>query len=347
MFNFTFEPKITKEFLLSKNNEETYMTYYLGVPVTKGLFISPLRDDKHKTCSYFRGKSGTLYFKDFATGQCLDFVNVVMTKYSCNYHEAIRIIAKDFGYTTSAPIKTSAIKIQPKFEGDKQTFIRVEIKDFTEAELKWWNSFGITKEILNRFKVYSCKTVFLNNYIYAQSAQHSPIYGYYFGKKENIEQWRIYMPKRKEFRFIGNVSTKTIQGYKQLPKKGKVVVITKSMKDVLCLYSLGISAIAPNSETQKVGDKILDNLKQRFNIIVYLYDNDLPGIKNMNKIKKEHPELYYCWIPRGYKAKDISDFYREYGKDKTQQFIKLTISDIKNGKKTKFIRSIDSKSYFD
>jgi hypothetical protein len=333
MFNFTFEPKITKEFLLSKNNEETYMAYYLGAPVNKGLFVSPLRDDKHKTCSYFRGKSGTLYFKDFATGQCLDFVNVVMTKYSCNYHEAIRIIAKDFGYTTSAPIKTSAIKIQPKFEGNKQTFIRVEVKDFTEAELKWWNSFGITKEILNKFKVYSCKTVFLNNYIYAQSAQHSPIYGYYFGKKENIEQWRIYMPKRKEFRFIGNVSTKTIQGYKQLPRKGKVVVITKSMKDVLCLYSLGISAIAPNSETQFVSEKVLEELKQRFEHIVLLYDNDLTGVKFTNKLRKQYPELIVTLIPRSTGAKDISDHYRLHGRSKTLELIKSAIKIYKNFKK--------------
>lgn len=333
MFNFTFEPKITKEFLLSKNNEETYMAYYLGAPVNKGLFVSPLRDDKHKTCSYFRGKSGTLYFKDFATGQCLDFVNVVMTKYSCNYHEAIRIIAKDFGYTTSAPIKTSAIKIQPKFEGNKQTFIRVEVKDFTEAELKWWNSFGITKEILNKFKVYSCKTVFLNNYIYAQSAQHSPIYGYYFGKKENIEQWRIYMPKRKEFRFIGNVSTKTIQGYKQLPKKGKVVVITKSMKDVLCLYSLGISAIAPNSETQFVSEKVLEELKQRFEYIALLYDNDLTGVKFTNKLRKQYPELIVTLIPRSTGAKDISDHYRLHGRSKTLELIKSAIKIYKNFKK--------------
>ena len=43
MFDYTFEPKITKEFLLSKNNEETYMTYYLGIPVKKGLFKSPLQ----------------------------------------------------------------------------------------------------------------------------------------------------------------------------------------------------------------------------------------------------------------------------------------------------------------
>ena len=235
MFDYTFEPKITKEFLLSKNNEETYMSYYLGIPVQKGLFKSPLRNDNHVTCSFFRGKSGNLYFKDFADGKCLTFEGVVMEKYNCSYHEALRIIAKDFGFTSDAPVKKQVIKVQPKFEGDKQTFIRVEVKDFTEAELKWWNSFGITKEILNKFKVYSCKTVFLNGYVYAQSAQHSPIYGYYFGKKENIEQWRIYMPKRKEFRFIGNVSTKTIQGYKQLPKSGKVVVITKSMKDCLSM----------------------------------------------------------------------------------------------------------------
>ena len=54
MFDYTFEPKITKEFLLSKNNEETYMTYYLGIPVKKGLFKSPLRSDSHVTCSFFR-----------------------------------------------------------------------------------------------------------------------------------------------------------------------------------------------------------------------------------------------------------------------------------------------------
>ena len=332
MFNYTFEPKITKEFLLSKNNEETYMTYYLGVPVQKGLFKSPLRNDNHVTCSFFRGKSGNLYFKDFADGKCLTFEGVVMEKYNCTYHEALRIIAKDFGLTSDAPVKKQVIKVQPKFEGDKQTFIQVEVKDFSEAELKWWGSFGITKDILNKFKVYSCKTVFLNGTIYAQSAQHSPIYGYYFGKKENIEQWRIYMPKRKEFRFIGNVPTKTIQGYKQLPKTGKVVVITKSMKDVLCFYSLGIPAIAPNSETQFVSEKVLEELKQRFKHIVLLYDNDLTGVRFTNKLRKQYPELIVTLIPRRTGAKDISDHYYMYGRDKTLELIKETIKIYKNGK---------------
>jgi 5S rRNA maturation endonuclease (ribonuclease M5) len=337
MFNFTIEPKITKEFLLSKNSEETYMSYYLGVPIKKGLFRSPLRNDQHSTCSFFRGQSGNLYFKDFATGQCLTFEGVVMAKYGCTYHNALKIIAIDFGYIQSDEVKKQAakkpqIKIQPKFESEKETFIQVEIKDFSESELKWWNSFGISKETLNKYKVYSIKTVFLNGSIYAQSTQHSPIYGYYFGKKGDIEQWRIYIPKRKEFRFIGNVSTKTIQGYKQLPEKGKLLVITKSMKDSMLLSSLGIPAVAPNSETQFVSEKLLEELKERFKNIVLLYDSDLTGVRFMNKIRKQYRDLIVCMIPRKYEAKDISDFYQKYGRSKTIEVIKEYINYIKREK---------------
>ena len=332
MFNFTIDPKITKEFLLSKNSEETYMSYYLGVPVKKGLFRSPLRADNHNTCSFFRGRSGNLYFKDFATGQCLTFEGVVMEKYHCTYPNALKIIAKDFGYIQSSEVKKQEIKIQPKFEGEKETFIQVEIKDFSESELKWWNSFGVTKQTLDKYKVYSIKTVFLNGNIYAQSTQHSPIYGYYFGKKENIEQWRIYMPKRKEFRFIGNVSTKTIQGYKQLPDNGKLLVITKSMKDTMLLSSLGIPAVAPNSETQFVSEKLLDEFRERFKNIVLLYDSDLTGVRFMNKIRKQYRDLIVCMIPRKYEAKDISDFYQKYGRSKTISLIKESINYIKREK---------------
>ena len=261
-----------------------------------------------------------------------------MEKYHCTYHNALKIIAKDFGYIQNAEItKTTTnkkvdIKIQPKFDGEKETFIQVEIKDFSESELKWWNSFGITKTTLHKYKIYSVKTVFVNGNIYVQSTQHSPIYGYYFGKKGNIEQWRIYMPKRKEFRFIGNVPTKTLQGYKQLPESGKLLVITKSMKDVCLLSTLGIPAIAPNSETQFVTDKVLEELRDRFKNIVLLYDSDLTGVKFMNKIRKQHHDLIVCMIPRKYKTKDISDFYQKYGKNETIKLIKESIKYIKHEK---------------
>ena len=306
------------------------MAHYLGIPIKKGLFISPIRDDKRPTCSFFRGQSGNLYFKDFATGQCLTFEGVVMERYHCTYHNALKIIANDFGYLKTSTVKPKSninkIKIQPKFDGEKETFIQVEIKNFSESELKWWNKYGITKDILKRFNIYSCKSVFLNGVLQDQSAQHIPIYGYYFGKKENVEQWRIYYPHRTQYRFVGNVSSKTVQGYKQLPKKGKLLVITKSMKDVASMYSFGITAIAPNSETQFISDKMLEELKGRFNHIVVFYDNDLPGISNMNKIKKAHPELEYFYIPRKLKCKDFSDLVEKYGRERVKELIKEWIN---------------------
>jgi hypothetical protein len=321
--NFEFEQEITKEFLLSKFSEETYMTHYLGIPVKKGLFRSPLRGDKTPTCSFFRNKSGELIFKDFSGAFYGNFVNVVMTKYECSYHKALKIIASDFGLIKTS-VKKEEIKIKevPKFVDSGQAIINVEIQDFTDTELKWWKKYGIDEKILKKFKVYSCKNVWLNGNRFASSSRTNMIFGYYGNIKDKVELWRIYFPKRKEYRFLSNWNANKIQGFDQLPKTGNTLVITKSMKDVMTLYSIGITAIAPNSENLFITDSVLEKLKERFTNIYVLYDNDLPGISNMNKIKKKHPELKYIWIPRESGAKDISDLRKLLGKEKFISYLK-------------------------
>lgn len=42
----------------------------------------------------------------------------------------------------------------------------------------------------------------------------------------------------------------------------------------------------------------------------------------MRKIKKSHPELQYFFIPRKYKVKDFSDFYKKYKKEAARIFLK-------------------------
>ena len=63
----------------------------------------------------------------------------------------------------------------------------------------------------------------------------------------------------------------------------------------------------------------LTNLKKRFKEVVVLYDNDLPGISAMNKFRKTN-DIKCIWLPRD-TAKDISDYYRKYGKKKTIELI--------------------------
>lgn len=139
---FTLEPlTITKDLILKHVSEETLMEHYLGLPVRKGLFISPIRQDTRPTAAFFRNKNtGRLLFKDFGSDFCGDFVSVVMYKFSCSYGKALRIIANDFGI-----IKASSLKVNPplieytnaKLEESSEANIQVEIKDFSEEELKW------------------------------------------------------------------------------------------------------------------------------------------------------------------------------------------------------------------
>ena len=330
------EPKITKEFLLSKNSEETYMSTYLKLPITRGLHVSPLRRDNRPTCSFCHSKKGELMFHDFGTGFHENFVGVVMEIHKCSYQEALNVIAEDFGYISKADdrpavkIKVSNVKLEEKTE----TLIQIKPKAFSEQELKWWKGFGVTEKTLKKYKVFSCDSIFLNGDYFSSSSLRVPIYGYYCGKKNGQELWRIYFPSKRSFRFLSNVGKSYIQGAKQLPKTGDILLVTKSQKDVMLAYELGIPAIAPCSEVLFLSNKQIQHLKKRFKTIVVCYDTDITGIHNLKQIKVKHPDLHTFFIPRKYGVKDISDFFKKYGEEETRRLA---------GELLKYYRSISDR----
>ena len=333
-FSLIKKPKLNKDLILSKLSEEQIFSFYIGSEIrSKKLFRSKLRNDKNPTCSMYRSKSGALIYKDFATNQHLNCFAYVMELFKCDYYSALKIIANDFNIVRDSSIVKNRGKIISKnFRIEEKEFskIQIEVQDFTELELKWWARYGITLDILKKYNVYSCKHVFLNGQLIAKSQQHCPIFGYYGKKYHGNELWKIYFPKRKEYRFMGNYPSRKMQGYEQLPKTGKVCVITKSQKDCMTLYSLGIPACAPNSETVIPNEAIIADLKSRFKYVICLWDNDYTGISFLNKFRHKYPELIYTWIPRSLKAKDISDYYKENGKKETIKLIKEFFVWLKN-----------------
>lgn len=322
---FILEPtEITKELILKKVPEENIMEFYLGVPVKKGLFRSPLRSDRHETCSFYRSpKTGRLIYKDFGSTHVGDFVSVVMYKFSCSYYQALQIIANDFGIITRKNLVKNKAKMEftnAKFEETGDAVIQVEIKDFSEKEIKWWNKYGISLDTLRKFNVYSCKNVFLNGDLFHLHNPNKMVFGYYGGIREDIERWRIYFPGQKKYKFVSNWKSFRLQGEHMLPKSGDFVVVTKSLKDAIVLYEFGIPAVAPISENLFLTESKYKKLKERFGKILLFYDNDLPGISSMAKIRKRY-DVFPIWIPRHYGAKDISDFRALYGEQKTLELI--------------------------
>ena len=326
----SLKPKITKDFILSKVNQESIMQYYTGLDVSsKKLMLSPFRIDNHFTVSFYKSKSDILYLHDFATNEHINCFQAVMKKFGVNFYEALDIIAKDFGLIEgSNDLKVKPLNIQPLKETESSR-IQVQIKNYSNEELEWWKQFGISVKTLKKFHVFSIEHVFLNGELKFSSSKQCPIYGYYFGKDKNgIEKWKIYFPLKTEYRFLNNLSKKVLQGYHQLPKTGELLVITKSMKDLMAMYEFGISAVSPNSETLFIEDKKLEEFKNRFKHILVLYDNDRPGIHNMWLIRKEHPELNYYYLP-WYLSKDFTDSIKLVGVENMKEYVNEFMSNYK------------------
>lgn len=313
-FKLDTAPKITKEFLFSQISQETLMEHYLGVPVKKGLFVCPssIRKDTKPTCAFYKNNKGTLIFKDFA-GISGDVTTVVMEIFQCSYYQSLRIIANDFGLLPYTKMEVNPPKIQYTgnvLDETKSADIQVELKEFSKKELEWWKEFGISLEILKKFKVFSIKSVFLNGNYFTGSSEKTPIYGYYWGKNTKGEElWRIYMPTKTKYRFLSNWSSSMIQGIKQLPQSGNHLIITKSNKDVMTLYNLEINSIAPVSETIVISKNKMDKLQLSFNNVFCFYDNDLAGVKGAKKYNREYG-IKCIFIKRKY-AKDISDLWKK------------------------------------
>ena len=272
MGGIIFTPDLTKELILSRVSEEEIFEKY-GVRVQVGMFRSPLRKDLHPTCRFYRRRDGRLVYHDFAghfDGDCFALVQHIK---GCRYHEALTDIAKSFGILKGEPRHpvASAIAIGPRTLCD----IRINSMPWDEQHLSWWEDYGIDIEMLDLYKVVPVARVWLNGYLYYNrdfTKKTEVVFAYKFGSLD----YKIYFPQRDTRRFLHN-NPDILQGYSQLPESGPLVVITKALKDVMCLRMFGIPAIAPMAETSMVSNDVLADLIDNFENVFALYDRDKTG----------------------------------------------------------------------
>ena len=309
------------------------MSFYLGINPDNSIHINPLRKDRKPSATFYRGKDSQLIFRDWATGWKLNFVDIVMQKFSVNFDKALKIIGNDFGIISKPHYTKNKAAIA--FTGEKltntsSTLLQGEIMPFSDNDLKWWKSFGITEETLKKYNVFNLKSIFLNGYPSFFSNDKNPIYGYYFGKEDNRELWKMYMPKRQSFRFLLN--TNKVQGVKQLPKTGEILVVTKSMKDVMVLFEMGIPAIATQGETVLLTKAQYDSLSKRFKRIVFNGDWDRAGQKMMIDSRHKFKSIAMTFTNPTKHAKDISDYVKKMGFEQAERVIHYYTRGINIGK---------------
>ena len=245
--------------------------------------------------------------------------------YSLNFIECLLRINEDFrlnlgGRSNNSPHPgNNKIVSYPEFKANtvkKNNLIQFKPQLWTPSDSKYWGQFGVSLELLEHYNVYSAKYVFLNKKLILRYSTYNPIYCYKF-EDNRVKVYRPLADKTK-FKWMSNINSDVIQGLYQLPANGENLIITKSLKDVMCLNVLGFAAIAPQSETTYISDHIIDAITYRFKNIYILFDYDEAGINGADALCKRI-DCNVIFLNTGYK--DVSDNIYIYGLEKTKEIV--------------------------
>lgn len=327
MFNFdSASLQITKEEILKYITElqilERYCSNYQSLDSS---FKSEFYSDKNGSCRIVISASGIPYYKDYGNGDYFLAFDYVSRKYGSNYHETCNIIANDFGLKRTNLSVTPQLLLandSPKLVKVKSN-IKVIVKPFSLIDYEYWNQYHISLTTLQFFNVKAVSHVYLNkrdkHYVF-EYKNNQPLYSYRFFKNA-CEYLKIYNPysPTKEGKWLTNVGSDCLQGYDQLPETGDLLIITKSLKDVMVYYEMGISAVGLQAETNKISKKSWNELNKRFKRVVINLDADDQGYTSTGDLLLEH-DIEFFFIHHLFK--DISDYTKEFGLVHAKKLIK-------------------------
>lgn len=308
--------ELTRDNILSLLSEEEILERYLGIPVIYGKgYRNPLRVDKNPDCYFIQGTQ-RIFFQDYAQpyygGDCFRICALKNgLRIPEDFFEVLRIINRDFrlglndghliDYEPSKIIRPSIERVTKPLR--QKASIKARVTNFTEADLAYWGQYYIEESQLKKFKVLRAEKVWIEDKLfYTYTPEQCFIYLFPDNSME------VYRPFQNFLKWRTN--SNYTQGYNLLPESGETLIISKSMKDIMILDTLGYLAISPPAEGHPV--KEIEELKQRFKNIYVFYDNDVPGVKSSIKLTSTYG-LDYINIPKEFKEKDPSDFAKKYG----------------------------------
>lgn len=256
--------------------------------------------------------------------------------YGLSFPEAVKKVAEDLLSEDKKESLQSKI-LHQKQEIDRLTkpIIKEKInfsligKKWNKSEWFFWKKYGITIKTLRKYKVKSLSYVAINNKTLFRSEADNPLFAYIVNK--GVKIYRPYsISKANKWR--NNLTEDDIEGLEQLGldklkayKTRNLLIITKSLKDVMVLSEMGYDAIASHSETSMIKDELITKIKKHYKNVVVLFDNDSAGIKGALAYKERYGfDSIFLDL-----SKDISDSVVTLGFLETKAAFKNKI--IKNG----------------
>lgn len=193
--------------------------------------------------------------------------------------------------------------------------IKVKSKPFTDLDNKFWSQFYITRPTLDLYNVTAAEHYWL--YADQKYPKTASDYTYAYLVNDHYKIYRPYAYKKDKFR--NNFTERDLEGFAQLKYDSDLLIITKSLKDVMTLREMGYEAVSPRGEHTLVPSQYLRYFDKKYKRIVVFFDND-------GKHRAKDYPYKAIEIPLFLSVKDISDCVAKYGQVKSKKLIELLLT---------------------
>jgi hypothetical protein len=320
------KPSNCKKMFTDKVSEADVLGYYLGITSIPCLIVSPFRKDSKPSLGFYSPNGIDVNYIDFGDKEDRgSMITFLMKLWNLDYNSTIDKIVKEV--VKGKHIECNVSSVNPTTPnvtvntGNKE--LKCTIREWKSYDIEYWASYGVTLEWLKWANVYPVSYKFIikdgkemifraDKYCYA-----------FVEHKEGRTTMKFYQPYNAgEYKWQNSHDKSVLGLWSKLPERGKAVCICSSVKDALCLMSnLYIHCICLQGEGYPISDTAVKELKRRFTDVYCCLDNDLEGKKDALKLSEEHNFINVV-IPEFPEGKDISDYYKAYGKETFKTFFR-------------------------
>lgn len=294
---------------------------YLGITCVPEVINSPLRQDNNPSLGLFiNNRTNSLWFKDFGSGEKGSLYDLLARMWNVSKDKVYDRILEDM--PAPALIRKHGVKVYRKSAGK----VEVRVREWRDYDIAYWDSYGISLPWLKFGEIYPISHIIItkNGHSYPIPAEK---YAYvYVERKDGIVSFKIYQPYSKEYKWMSKHDSSVWDLWTKIPEKGDKLIITSSRKDALAIWSnTGIPALSLQGEGYIPKEHVVQQLKDRYNKVYVLYDNDFQSEENhgrmYGKMIAERFNVTQIEIPEKWESKDPSDLVKNHGREVLREVI--------------------------
>jgi 5S rRNA maturation endonuclease (ribonuclease M5) len=243
-------------------------------------------------------------YKDFSTGKGGSAIDLVKEMTHLTFHKTCQLIIET--YNDFVLHNNGGYDIEKFQKASKYKVTSYILRSWTTQDQYFWTQFNIGSKLLEAHNVRPLESYCMTKDDNELCIKGLYLYGYF---KEDGTLYKIYQPKTLDKKFIK--VTDYIQGMHQCTGE-KHLLITSSLKDIMSIKSLKLSldVIAPDSENTMLKKDVMEELRDKYEKIIVMFDFDQAGIEAMQKYKEKYPFIEITVLPM---SKDVSDSIKDSG----------------------------------